>query len=139
MRRLRLVRDIFLIFTVAFTLIMILTMITGAAYDNDMIWTALLIAAIYAGLSLMLFSERLSTRRGFLITQSIYVILLNVVYIVIIRLAGWSFSTKGYILNALYSIICFVGIRAIVFSLDKREADRINAMLQKHKRDRDAD
>ena len=133
MRGFRIARDIFVIFTAAFTAIMLITMLAGAEYSNNMIWGAMLIAALYAVLALMLFSEKLRSRRWFMGVQILYVILLNVVYIVVTSLAGWSFSSRGYIINAICSVVVFCIVKALIFSMDKQEANRINEMLRKFK------
>lgn len=133
MRGFRIARDIFVIFTASFTAIMLVTMIAGAQYNNDMVWAALLTSAIYAVLALMLFSERLKSRRLFVGVQILYVVLLNIVYIIVTLLSGWKFSIRGYIINAICSIVVFCIVKALIFSMDKQEANRINERLKRYK------
>lgn len=132
-RALRVFRDIALIFCLSFTLAIVVTIFLGADYSNERLRAAAIIAFLYAVMALLFFWEWLINKVGYVPIEIFYVIMLNVVYIVVCRSHGWYFSTRGYILNAIFAIICYLLVKFIIFNIDNAEAKRINQILKKRK------
>ena len=135
-RMLKHLRNMLLVFVFCFTAIMIISMLYGVHYDdNRKIWLLLLDCAIFGILSPLTYSEKLlTTKPRYIIAQILYVVMLNVVYILTLQLGQFVFGVWGYILSSIATVAVFILIRFIMFQLDKAEADRINEHIRKKKR-----
>lgn len=89
------------------------------------------ISAIYGMGSLVLFSKSVHTRGRFTAAQIIYVVMINVVYIVIMRYESVDIPFGAYITGPVCSIIIFIIVKAVIFSINKKLADEINEALKR--------
>ncbi|MCP1110428.1 hypothetical protein M2150_001891 [Lachnospiraceae bacterium PM6-15] len=131
MKKLRILRDLFLIFAIAFIAIIVLTMFAGVAHTNQTIKQALLVAGCYAAMSLLFFWDSLIERIGYLPIEIFYVVMLNITYVLLSRVFSWNFSPRGYFINISATIVGYVFIKLIIFSIDTHQADEINDIIKK--------
>lgn len=133
MRKLRVLRDVGLIFSLAFTMTIVFTLIMGVEYTSSMVASALTLSSLYAIMSLLFFWKWLIRKVGYIPIEIFYVIMLNVIYIIAAQFENWEFTTRGYILNAIFSVIAYIIVKLIIFSIDYAEAKRVNEILKKRK------
>lgn len=134
MKKLRIMRDLLVIYALAFTAIILVTTIAGAEHSNTTIGQAFLVSFCYAVLALFFFWEGLVEKIGYLPIEIFYVLMLNVTYIVLARVFVWDFSTRGYAINFCASIVAYIFIKLIIFSIDTLQAEEINEIIQKRRR-----
>lgn len=134
MKKLRILRDLFVIYALAFTAIILVTTIAGAEHSNTTIGQAFLVSFCYAVLALFFFWDGLVEKIGYLPIEVFYVFMLNVTYIVLASVLGWDFSPRGYLINFSASIVAYIFIKLIIFSIDTLQAEEINKIIQKRQR-----
>lgn len=133
MERFRVVRDLFLIFTLSFTVIMIVTLLAGAEYKNADIVGIFILSAIYAFMALIFFWNSLIDKIGYLPLEIGYVVMLNIAYLILSNIFEWNFTVRGYLINFSSTVIMYIFVKIIIFSIDKVNADKINDTLKKRK------
>lgn len=118
MKKIRILRDVFLIFAIAFLAIMMVTMFAGAEHSNDTVYQALLVSACYAVMALLFFWDNLIEKIGYWPIEIFYVFMLNITYIVLAKVFGWNFSPRGYLINFSSCVVVYIFIKLIIFSID---------------------
>lgn len=133
MRNIKILRDMLIIFSLSITLSLFVTMFIGVEYTNERLFWVLEISFSYAVLSFIFFWEWLIDKIGFLAVQIIYVVMLNAIYITFSQIEDWGFTLKGYTIVSAFTVVAFLLVRSIIFSVDKAEVDKINTILEKRR------
>ncbi|MGF6376561.1 signal transduction histidine kinase [Clostridiales Family XIII bacterium PM5-7] len=133
MRNIKILRDMLIIFSLSITLSLFVTMFIGVEYTNERLFWVLEISFSYAVLSFIFFWEWLIDKIGFLAVQIIYVVMLNAIYITFSQIEDWGFTLKGYTIVSAFTVVAFLLVRSIIFSIDKAEVDKINTILEKRR------
>lgn len=134
MGKFRIIRDIFLIFSLSFTIIMIITLLAGAYHTVNDMKGVFIVAIVYALLALVFFCDPLIDKIGYLPIEIGYVTMLNVTYVIMANIFSWEFTVRGYIINISSSIIMYILVKVIIFSIDKVNADKINSKIRERKK-----
>ncbi|MDQ0361217.1 hypothetical protein [Breznakia pachnodae] len=133
MHSLRIIKNMLIIFSCSFVGMIAILMLLGIVIDNEMLLSLFIMSVLYSVMSIILFIESLSHTQMF-IFQVIYVIMLNVIYIAMMKIRGLVFvGGYVYVINAIFSVILFILIKSIIYHYDKKTAEKLNKAFKKNK------
>lgn len=133
MNRMRILRDVFLIFAMAFVVLMTITTIADPEISNETVIQVIFVALCYAVAALLFFWESITEKIGYLPIEIFYVLLLNVMYIIFAKIFTWEYSVQGYLINFISSIILYLCIKLIIFTIDILQAAEINDIIKRRR------
>jgi hypothetical protein len=137
MNKLRILRNILLIFIIVFISILLVSLLWGATITQKRLLSILVIAAIDAIMAIVLFIDTLAYKINYMIIQIVYVIMLNVVYIAVMIIMGVEFTSyKVFFYNLFVTSFIFLAIRTIMYKINQNTAQKINESLKYHRENR---
>ncbi|MBP1046262.1 DUF3021 family protein [Enterococcus sp. BWM-S5] len=129
-------KEAFRLTSLIFTTLISINLILQNDVAHDVLEVMLLISAVSGSLHFLLDDNGKYSDRRLIINQVLYLLIIFFQIALGDILLHWELGVSGLLLNYLIVLIIYVFIRSVMYSKDKREADKINQFIQKRNRDK---
>lgn len=130
------IKEAFRLTSLIFTTLVIISFFLQADALADTLGYMLLIAGISGSLHFLIADNEKYSNQRILFNQFLYLLIICLQITIANFWLHWELGWDGLLMNFVIVLVIYIFIQFVMYSNDRKEAEKINQYLQKRKRDK---